>query len=107
MFKLFNVRNVEVFGMALILVTVLATAAYLGKVSAPQPPNPVPNVLTGKIAPVSISANPEAARSVYMSEQTLRRSLDDAYERHQAARVQTLLRILNGRYEYRCCGLPR
>ena len=48
-----------------------------------------------------ISANPVAAHSVYMSEQSLRSSLDDAYEKHQATRVQTLLRILNGRYERR------
>ena len=59
------------------------------------------------IAPASVSANSVAAHGVYMSEQMLRRWLDDAYERHQATRVQTLLRILNGRYEHRCCGLPR
>jgi hypothetical protein len=51
--------------------------------------------------------NPVAARSLYVSEQSLRRMLDDAYEHHRATRVQALLRILNGRYEHRCCGLPR
>ena len=51
-----------------------------------------------------------AARSLYVSEATLRSRLDQAYEQRlrspAQAQVQALLRILNGRYERRQGGLP-
>ena len=107
MYKLRTIRTVELFGLALILVAVLATAVYLEKMPVLNAPIPAANVGAKDIAQAPVSANPAAARSLYMSEQTLRRMLDDAYERHQTARVQSLLHILNARYEHRCCGLPR
>jgi hypothetical protein len=108
MLKMRTTRTVELFGLALVLLAVVATAAYFKLVGpAPQPPMPAEQAVGQAVAPVAVAAHPVAARSLYMSEQTLRRMLDDAYEHHQTARVQTLLRTLNGRYEHRCCGLPR
>ncbi len=107
MFNLRTIRTVELLGVALILVAVMVTAVYLAKVPAPQPPfpaaNPVPAAIVAA-APVSVS--PAASNSVYMSTQTIRHILDQAYEQHRwGSREQALLRILNGRYERRS-GLP-
>ena len=107
MFKLQRIRTVELFGMAVILLIVAATAVYVRQMPVPQPLSPASNVVGDDLALASVAAHPVAARSLYMSEQTLRRMLDDAYERHDATRVQTLLHTLNARYEHRCCGLPR
>jgi hypothetical protein len=94
--------TIALISVAVVLVAALAMAAYL-KAASPMPPLPVPdgNPISPNVAPAPISANSPAAHSVYISEQTLRRWLDDAYERHQTTRVQALLRILNGRYERR------
>ena len=105
MLKMRSTRTVELIGVALILAAVLAMAAYFAIVPMPHPSIPAVNFVAQNGAPASIASNPATARSVYVSEQTLRRMLDDAYERHQTTRVQTLLHILNGRYERRS-GLP-
>lgn len=110
MLKMRTTRTVELFGLALVLLAVVATAAYFKVMGpAPLPPMPAENAIAPNAAPaaVAVSAHPVAARSLYISEQTLRSRLDDAYEHHDAASLQALLRILNGRYEHRCCGLPR
>jgi hypothetical protein len=107
MLNMRTTRNVELFGAALILLALVATAVYFGRTPAPQPSIPAANVVSDNNAMVSVSANPAVPRSLYVSEQTLRRRLDDAYENHDAALVQTLLHTLNGRDEHRCCGLPR
>ncbi len=102
MLKMRTSQSFELLGVALILVAVLATAAYMLKAApAPVPPIPAEKYVEQAAAPAAVFVNPVTAHSVYVSEQTLRRVLDDAYERHQTLRVQTLLRILNGRYERR------
>ena len=108
-----KIRTAMLYGVALVLVSVLATAAYV-RTTAPVPAVSVPAAIPAVVGPVVESAdlplaaaNPMAARSLYLSEQTLRARLDLAYERGPEAEVQRLLHILNGRYEHRCCGLPR
>jgi hypothetical protein len=99
--------TIALIGAAAILVIVLGVAAHL--MTAPTIPSllsPAENPASNSVALAPVSANPAAAHSVYVSEQTLRNRLDEAYERHQTALVQKLLPILNGRYERRCCGFP-
>ena len=94
--------TIALISVAVVVIAALAIAAYL-KAAPPMPPLPVPggNPVQQNVASAPISVNPPLAHSVYISEQTLKRWLDDAYERHQTTRVQALLRILNGRYERR------
>ncbi len=96
----------------LVLVLALVTGVYFTiaphAVSAPQAPQAFvkEDLYVAANAPAAhIAEAPAAARSIYISEQRLHRLLDNAYEWHQTTRVQTLLRILNGRYERRV-GLP-
>lgn len=103
-----SLSTIVLISVAVILVAALAMAAYLKITpSAPSVSLPPANPAIENLVPAPVSANPVAARSVYVSEQTLRSRLDEAYERGQDRLAQTLLRILNGRYEHRCCGLPR
>jgi hypothetical protein len=105
---MFKIRSVVLFGVAFILAIGLVAAAYFAMKA------PVPSGLSLAANPVNVSvplppvkAQPINAQSVYMSDQALRRMLDQAYDYHQISNVQALLGILNGRYEHRCCGLPR
>jgi len=104
---MFKIRTVVLFAVAFILVTVLATTAYF-KMTIPAPSLSIPaaNLVSESAALAPVSANPSAAHSVYMSEQTLRRILNEADENHWGMCDQALLSNLNGRYEHRCCGLP-
>jgi len=102
MLKMRTTQTFELLGVALILVAILATAAYLLRAApAPLPSIPAEQSVQQIAAPASVAVNPVTSHSVYVSEQTLRRMLDDAYERHQTLRTQTLLRILNGRFARR------
>ncbi len=95
------------FGVVLILAIGLATAAFIKATSSAASPSisaAKPEAGSAALAPNS--ASPNAAHSATMSEQTIRRMLDQAYNRHWDANGQLLLSILNGRYERRCCGLP-
>jgi hypothetical protein len=105
---MFKIRTVVLFGVAFILVTALATTAYFKMIPpAPSPSIPAANFVSESATLAPVSAKPSTAHSVYMSEQTLKRILNEAYENHWGTRDQALLHILNGRYEHRCCGLPR
>lgn len=98
---------IALVSVAVLLVIVLGAAAYL-KMAPPMSSVSAPagNLASQNVAPASVLASQPSIHSIYISDQTLRNWLDDAYERHQSHRVQTLLHILNGRYERRCCGLP-
>jgi hypothetical protein len=101
--------TIALIGAAVILLIFIALGAAIYHMAAPPAlsvPVPAANPVVENPIQVPVSVNPIAARSVYVSEQSLRRMLDDAYEKHQTTRVQTLLHILNGRYERRCCGFP-
>jgi hypothetical protein len=97
-----------VFGGAIILVAVLAAATYV-MASAPAMPQTLAAAVPEKASfqADALPAPAIAGRSLRLSEETLRARLDEAYERGTQAQVQALLHILNGRYEHRCCGLPR
>lgn len=101
MLKMRTTQTFELLGVVFILVAVLAIAAYLQLASAPTTPSIPAEEAVGQVAAPAISVNPAAGPSVYVGNQSLRRMLDDAYEKHQTARVQLLLGILNGRYERR------
>lgn len=101
-------------GAGVIVVIALSAAFYLKAVPFAIPaeiPVANPAVENPVQAPVdtnpAIVAPPAVARSNYVSEATLRRWLEEAYDNQQFARAQEIQRILNGRYEHRCCGLPR
>ena len=105
---MFNSRTSKLFIVALILVSGIATTAYF-KMAAPQKSSSLPaaNPVVNNVAVAPVSVNPSVSHGTYMSEQTIRSILDQAYEQHRwGTREQTLLRILNGRYENRV-GLPR
>ena len=102
---MFKIRTVILFVVVLTLVAVLAPVAYFKMTTSVS--FPIVNTVLDNVALASGSANPSAAHSVYMSEQSIRHILDQAYEQHRwGTREQALLRILNGRYENRN-GLPR
>jgi hypothetical protein len=104
---MFKIRTVMLFGVVLILAIGLATAAFFKTTtSAASPSIAAANPEAGSAALAQNSANPNAAYSPTMSEYTIRRMLDEAYNRHWDANGQLLLSFLNGRYERRCCGLP-
>ena len=92
---------------AVILVIALGVVAHLMTApTVPFQPIHVQNGASNIVNPASVPAAVITTNSFYVSEQTLRNRLDDAYERHQTALVQKLSRILNGRFERRCCGFP-
>jgi hypothetical protein len=103
-----KIKTAVLLGLALVLVSVLTTAAYF-RTTVPVSIVSVPaaNAVFRSVDLPMAAAAPVAGRSLYLSEQTLRARLDLAYERGPESEVQRLLHILNGRYEHRCCGLPR
>jgi hypothetical protein len=105
---MFKIRTVLLFGVVFMLAIALAATAYF-KMTTP-PPSPVvsaANPVTESAVLAPISANPGVGYNAIMSNETLRRLLEQAYDHSWGAHGQMLLRILNGRYEHRCCGLPR
>ena len=105
---MFKIRTILLFVEALTLMTVLATATYF-KMTRPatSPSISAANAMPQSVALALGSVNPSATHSFYMSNQTIRRILDQAYEQHRwGPREHALLRILNGRYENRV-GMPR
>ncbi len=105
---MFKFRTFALLGVAFLLIVGLTLAAY-GRLLTPQnsTSQPVANSSLEYFDLAPVSAAPMAIHSVSSSERILRTQLDQAYERHQDERVQYLLGILNGRFEHRCCGLPR
>ncbi len=105
---MFKFRTFALLSVAFILVVGLTLAAY-GRLLTPQNPTsqPAANSSLEYFDLAAASAAPMAVHTVPSSERILRTQLDQAYERHQDERVQYLLDILNGRFEHRCCGLPR
>ncbi len=103
-----KIRTAVLLGVALVLASVLATAAYF-RTTAPASTVSVPaaNPVIESVDLPLAAAAPVAGRSLDLDEQTLRARLDLAYERGPELDVQRLLHILNDRYEHRCCGLPR
>jgi len=91
--------------VAVLIIALGAVALIKWAPAAPSLPVQVGNPASASNPEASVSPNQPAARSVHISTETLRRWLDDAYERHQTMRVQTLQDMLNGRYERRV-GLP-
>lgn len=89
-----------------ILTVALGAVVYLRMVPSAIPveiPAENPAVVNPTEAPALAIPNPVPVRavSIYRSEETLRRWLDEAYEQHNTGRVEKLLRTLNGRYERR------
>jgi hypothetical protein len=97
-----------VFGAAMVLVAVFAALTFV-KASAPAMPQTLAAAVLEEASfqAEAIPAPAAVGRSLRLTEETLRARLDKAYERGTQAQVQLLLHILNGRYEHRCCGLPR
>jgi len=97
----------SLFGAAIVVVAVFAAATYV-KASAPAMPQTFAAAVPEKagLDAQAISVQAVAARSLQVSEATLRSRLDEAYERGTELQVQALLHILNSRYERRV-GLPR
>jgi len=92
---MFKTRNAMLLIVAVILVSGVTTAAYF-KTATPA-----------TSSSLSASVNPGVSQSTYMSNQTIRSILDQAYEQHRwGARQQTLLNILNARYDNRI-DMPR
>ena len=99
--------TIALISAAVILVIALGVVAYLSTApTVPFQPIQAQNGASNIVNPAPVPATVITTNSVYVSEQTLRNRLDDAYDRHQTVLVQKLLRILNGRYERRCCGFP-
>ena len=91
----------------LVIVIALGVIGHLMTTStASFPSSPAEKSVANIVVPASVPATTFTTNSVYISEQSLWNSLEFAYERHQTALVHKLQRILNGRYERRCCGLP-
>ena len=105
---MFNSRTSKLFIVALILVSGIATTAYFKMVTPQTSPSlSSANPVVENVAVSSGSVNPSVSHSTSMSEQTIRSILDQSYEQHRwGTREQTMLRILNGRYENRV-ALPR
>ena len=94
-------RNAILLIVAVILVSGITTAAYF-KTAAPATSS---SLKTSSSLPASV--NPSVSRSTYMSNQTIRSILDQAYEQHRwGARQQALLNTLNARYDRRI-DMPR
>ncbi len=99
--------TIVLISAAVILVIALGGVAHLMTAStAAFPSVPAGKSVANVVVPASVPATTITTNSVYISEKSLWNSLEIAYERHQTTLVQTLLRILNGRYERRCCGFP-
>jgi hypothetical protein len=113
MLKMPRIQTIELFGAALILTAVLAAAIYVRTTQLPPPSAPVSNAAVqnnaaaNPVAPAVQLAAASAPHSTYVSEKTLRAAINEAADHHWDAGAQILLRILNKRYEDRCCGLPR
>ncbi len=105
---MFKFRTFALISVAFILIVGLTLAAY-GRLLTPQnsASQPAANSSLEYFDLAPVSAAPMAVHAVPLGERTLRTQLEQAYERHQDERVQYLLGILNGRFEHRCCGLPR
>jgi hypothetical protein len=107
--------TIALFVAELAVVSLLALGLYFRTVSTYQVPLslPVANVVSkSDVQPEALSeslkaAAPLAARSVYVSEQSLKRGLALAAEHPWSLRARDLWRKLNYRYEHRCCGFPR
>ncbi len=100
-------------GVAAVVVLAIALGAFIySRVAAPALPiavpeeNPAPVATVAAPMPAVVVPAPAHSVSIYRSEETLQRWLDDAYEAHNATRVEMLRRILDGRYERRCHSLP-
>src|SRR5512143_2739603 len=113
MLKMRRIQTTELLGAALILMAVLAAAIYIRTTQVAPPSAPVSNAAVQNnaaakpVAPAVQLAAVSAPHSTYVSEQTLRAAISEAADHHWDAGAQLLLRILNKRYEHRCCGLPR
>ena len=95
---------------ALVVVSVLAAAvvfrASIDQASAA--PAPAANVAPLAPAVASLSAQPVAARSVFISEKKIQRFIDHIANDHRwNGEGKAWVRLLNKRHEHRCCGLPR
>jgi hypothetical protein len=105
---MFKIRTSLLFGVVFILAIALATTAYF-KMTAPasSPVVSASNPVTGSAVLAPISANAGVSYGAAMSDESLRHLIDRATDHRWGAYGQTLLSLLNGRYEHRCCGLPR
>ena len=103
-----KIRTAVLFGVAIVLVSVLATAAYF-RTTAPMSTVPIPaaNPVSESVDLPLAVPQPAASRSLYLSDEALAARLDRLFERGQMQEARALLHILNDRYERRCCGLPR
>ncbi len=101
-----------IVAVAAVVLAVALVAFIYSRMAAPALPLEIPEEKAIPVAtiaaPMPAVVVPAPAHSVplYRSEETLKRWLNEAYEAHDAVRVEMLRRILDGRYERRCCGLP-
>ncbi len=107
-----RIRTASLFGVMLVLASVLATAAYF-RAATPAPrvfplsiPNANPVVVENVDLPLA-AAKPALSTSVYLDEQTLKTRIEQAFDHGNVTEARSLLGVLNKRYEHRCCGLPR
>ncbi len=107
-----KIRTASLFGVMLVLASVLVTAAYF-RATTPAPnvfPLSIPNANPVAVENVDlplVAASPALSTSVYLDEQTLRTRIEQAFDHGKVTDARALLSVLNKRYEHRCCGLPR
>lgn len=107
-----RLRTASLFGVMLVLASVLATTAYF-RATTPAPsvfPLSIPNanpVLVENVDLPLAAAKPAVSTSVDLDEQTLKSRIEQAYDYGHEAKARWLEGVLNKRHEHRCCGLPR
>ena len=87
---------------AVILVIALGAVAYIKL----APATPHLSIYAGNSVPqsnpqVAVSVSPYFTNSVYISNQTLRNWIDQAYDQHKILLAQKYQKILDGRYALR------
>jgi hypothetical protein len=97
---------IALINAVVIVVIALGSVAYLKPAQLLSVSLPSEKPVLNRVVLAPVQANPPVIHSVYISEQLLRNWLNEAYVQHQTARVQTLLRMLNSRYERCCCCWP-
>ncbi len=103
-----KIGTAVLLGVALVLVSVLATAAYFrATTSASILSVPAVNPLIESVDFPMASGAGVGDPNLALSDRALSARMDRLFERGQMREARALLQILNDRYEQRCCGLPR
>ncbi len=108
---MFKSRTPILIVAAIIVVAAVATAIYL-RVTTTQAVAPAPAVVEEDVAvqapapAAPVAGAPSVPYSAYVSEEALKRDIQDAAEQHWDTRGASLLDVLNGRYQRRVNHLP-